>query len=256
MGTPTDLLQALVAALASISLLMAFLILHKVRKMHIAMFTLLEDAAATRNGTTALFSQLQALFALEKKLGLTEPLPPLRGWAGSPDFLLTVADTVLTRKPGIVVECSSGSSTLVIARCLQLLGKGHVFSLEHDETFGNETTDLLKLHNVTEWATVLHAPLVKQGNDTVWYNENVLPDQLGPIDLLVVDGPPADIAPLARLPALPKLLPLLAKKAVVVLDDAARTAEIEIVRRWLEDAPEFRYRYLHHEKGCVILERP
>jgi hypothetical protein len=54
------------------------------------------------------------------------------------------------------------------------------------------------------------------------------------VDLLLVDGPPADTADkvLARYPALPALHGRLARGATVVLDDVERPGEQEVLRRW------------------------
>ena len=73
-----------------------------------------------------------------------------------------------------------------------------------------------------------------------WYDEAALADGLrealqgDPIDLLVVDGPPAHAVGhgLARYPALPALEDRLAPGATVVLDDAERPGEQEVLRRW------------------------
>jgi len=235
--------------------LACILIFHKLGKILLATQQVKDDVTATRRECMALFPQLHALAALEKKLDLPQPLPPMRGWAGSPDFLLTVADAILSRKPGTVVECSSGVSTLVAARCLQLNNSGHVYSLEHDKSYGEKTEKMLQQYGLEEWATILHAPLIPRNGETPWYDDNALPENLEPIEVLVVDGPPYDTAPLARLPALPRMLPRMAKSAVVILDDAAREAEREIVRRWRQLAPDFSVNYLHHEKGCAVLER-
>ncbi len=59
-------------------------------------------------------------------------LPPTRGIAASPDFLLCIADHLRTAKPDVVAECGAGVTTLVIARCLQLNGYGKLFSIEND----------------------------------------------------------------------------------------------------------------------------
>lgn len=230
-------------------------ILRKTTRIHRATFQLLADTKVIRHESSVLFAQLQALARLESKLGLPEPLPPMRGWAGSPDFLLTVADQILQRKPLTVVECSSGVSTVVIARCMQMIGTGHVYSLEHDEVYASQTLALLHNYGLTEWATVLYAPLVADGGDTLWYDDSVLPSSIGSIQALIVDGPPMDTAPLARLPALPRLITRMADTSIIILDDAARDAEQEIVRRWIEMAPEYRANYLHHEKGCMVLVR-
>lgn len=142
------------------------LVLHKTRRVHLATYALLEDVAHTRRESAALFGQIQALLALERKLGLSEALPPMRGWAGSPDFLLVVANQVLTRKPQTVMECSSGVSTLVVARCLQMNGNGHVYSLEHDSDYAGKTRKLLDQYGLTDWATVLDAPLQTKYTET------------------------------------------------------------------------------------------
>lgn len=74
-----------------------------------------------------------------------------------------------------------------------------------------------------------------------------------PIDLLVVDGPPEQTAPLAREPALPRLLPRMATRWTVLLDDADRPDETEIVRRWLTLAPRSRLSRPPAEKGLAVL---
>lgn len=230
------------------------LLLHKTRQIHLATYKILDDTTFTRQEASVLFAQIQALFALERKLGMSEALPPMRGWAASPDFLMVVADEILTRKPQTVMECSSGVSTLVAARCLQLNGSGHVYSLEHEIHYANKTRDLLNKYGLTEWASVLDAPLQTKHTETPWYSEEAIPENLAPIDLLVVDGPPASTAPLARFPALPRLLPRMAKDALVILDDADRDDEQEMIRQWILRTPELRQTNRFCEKGCVVIQ--
>lgn len=230
------------------------LVLHKTRRVHLATYRLRDDVAATRREASALFGQIQALLALERKLGLTEALPPMRGWAGSPDFLLVVAEEVLARKPQTVMECSSGVSTLVVARCLQMNGAGHVYSLEHEPDYANKTRRLLGRYGLADWATVLDAPLQTKHTDTPWYVEEAIPADLAPVEILIVDGPPSQTAPLARFPALPRLLPRLANDALIILDDADREDEREMVRRWKQQFPELRETEVSCEKGCVMIK--
>jgi predicted O-methyltransferase YrrM len=243
----------LAVILISLVVLMTF-VLHKIRKVHLAIYILLNDAAVTRRETESLFAQIQALLALERKLGLIEALPPMRGWAGSPDFLLIVADEILARKPQTVMECSSGVSTLVVARCLQMNGAGHVYSLEHNPDYAGKTRKLLDKYDLVEWATVLDAPLQTKHTGAPWYDEEVIPKDLAPIEILIVDGPPSQTAPLARFPALPRLLPRMAKDAIVIVDDADREDEQEIVKRWKQLFPELRQTGVNCEKGCVLIE--
>lgn len=243
---------ALIVALIII-ITMVLLMLQKIKKIHLATYQLLDDTAHTRSETSALFSQIQALFALERKLALTDALPLMRGWAGSPDFLLQVANEVIDNKPRIVMECSSGVSTLVIARCLQLNGMGHVYSLEHESDYAEKTRHLLRKHGLTEWASVLNAPLQTMHTETPWYAETSIPPDLPPIDMLVVDGPPTSVAKLARFPAVPRLMPRMSKRAVVMVDDADRDDEREMVRRWKELYPQLKDTYLPCEKGLLVL---
>jgi predicted O-methyltransferase YrrM len=234
-------------------LVLMVLVLHKTRKIGLATYTLLDDAAHTRRETETLFAQIQALLALERKLGLAEALPPMRGWAGSPDFLLIVADEILAHKPRTVMECSSGVSTLVVARCLQINGKGHVYSLEHALDYAKKTRKLLDKFGLAQWATVIDAPLQTNHTDTPWYAEEAIPKDLAPIEVLIVDGPPASTAPLARFPALPRLLPRMADHFVVIIDDANRDDEVEIVKRWKHQFPHLQETKIPCEKGLVLL---
>lgn len=241
------LLAAILAALA--------LLFHKVRRIHVATFELMENTRVARRETESLFAQLQCLFALERTLGLDKPLPPMRGWAGSPDFLLNVARQALTRQPKVVVECSSGVSTLVLARCLQLNRGGHVFSLEHEPLYAAKTRALLREHGVDSWATVLDAPLSERNTPTPWYSEESWPDALVNVDLLVVDGPPESTAPMARYPALPRLLPRMSTAFVVIVDDADRPDETEMVSQWVHQIPGLVATRVSAEKGLALLER-
>ncbi len=238
----------------SLAVCLLVVVLQKVRKIRLATYTLLDDTSNTRRETEALFAQIQALLALERKLGLAEALPPMRGWAGSPDFLLKVAEEALARKPRTVMECSSGVSTLVVARCLQINGAGHVYSLEHDPEFAGKTRKLLDRYGLTDWATVVDAPLQTKHTGTPWYAEEAIPHDLAPIEMLIVDGPPASTAALARFPALPRLMPRMADHFIVLVDDANRDDEIEILKQWQHLFPHLQQSNAHCEKGLVLLE--
>ena len=227
--------------------------IYKIRKIHLATYSLQEDVSASRREIEVLFSQIQALLALERKLMLSEALPAMRGWAGSPDFLLVVADEVLDRKPSCVMECSSGISTLVVARCLQMIGSGHVFSLEHDLEYAEKTRSLLERYGLADWATVIHAPLQKKSNETPWYSEEAIPFNLPAIEMLIVDGPPHSTGALARFPALPRLMSRLSEKCIIILDDASRKDEVEMVEKWKELVPQLTINQRFCEKGLVLL---
>lgn len=246
--------STIVVLLCAVLALLA-LLLHKVLRIHAASFELLAHAEVTRAEAQSLFAQLQALSALERLLGLDLPLPPMRGWAGSPDFLLFLARRMLETKPNVVVECSSGVSTVVAARCLQRMGVGHVYSLEHDAAYAEKTRRLLGEYGLQSWATVLDAPLTTQPGSTPWYADGVLPADLSPIDLLVVDGPPAATAPMARYPALPRLIDRMAPAFAILVDDADRADERAMLERWRREIPGIQLTRIAAEKGLALVQR-
>lgn len=202
------------------------------------------------------YRQVEGLHALYATLNPGLGLPALRGWAGSPDFLAELARRVLDRKPDIVVECSSGTSTLVIASCLQRIGKGHVYSLEHDAHYAEHTTRLLKEHGVETFATVITSPLHEMqagSRKGFWYSElEAIPETL---QMVVVDGPPGTVSKLARYPAGPILIPRLEPGGLMLLDDADREDEREMVKIWQTEIPGLSVTRLDAEKGLVAIER-
>lgn len=52
---------------------------------------------------------------LEKLLGLSKALPVTDNWSAAADFLKIISNLCLERKPKVIVECSSGTSSLVLA---------------------------------------------------------------------------------------------------------------------------------------------
>jgi predicted O-methyltransferase YrrM len=245
---------ALFSAVMAI-LLLALVLLHKLRNVHLLLYRMLHRAAGEHDGQ---FRQLEALHGLYVELNLKRSLPPTRGWAGSPDFLLELARHAQAARPQIVVECSSGVSTVVLARRLQLNGAGKLYSLEHDSAYARKTRALLLRHGLQDWAQVLDAPLIHHpldGEDWPWYDLALLPPGAA-IDMLVIDGPPRATRTLARYPAGPLLFPRLAPGGAVFLDDALRPDEQAALARWQSEFPGLQQSALACEKGCAVLTAP
>jgi hypothetical protein len=76
---------------------------------------------------------------------------------------------------------------------------------------------------------------------------------LPPIDMLIVDGPPKHTQKWARYPALPLLVERLGSKALILCDDADRRDERETVDRWLHEFPCLHQEHLETEKGALLL---
>jgi predicted O-methyltransferase YrrM len=194
------------------------------------------------------YQQFEALEQLLPLLKLTAPLPPSRGWAASPDFLLSLYEISKRSKPRVVVELGSGVSTLVLAKS----GAKKIVSLDHSIEYGEQTRSMLKDHRV-RGVEIRIGDLEIYPAGHSWYSKASLKG-LEKIDLLVIDGPPSATNPDARFPALENLLPLLSPKATIILDDANRADERKLADAFLAAMPNHRLRFLHHEKGTAIIE--
>lgn len=207
-----------------------------------------------------IYSQLEALTWLSQALTLSGSLPPLRGWAASPDVLLRLHEHIRFAKPKVVVECGSGSSTLVIADALRQNGEGILVSLEHSPKFGGQTQALLEREGLAQWVDLRIAdlepwagPHLNSGTEEAlkWYATASL-SGVRDIDLLFVDGPPGATCKYARYPALPAFFDRLAQGAEVWLDDTVRREETEIGKEWAEKYS-FDLEFCALEKGLGVL---
>lgn len=202
------------------------------------------------------YRQIESLFSIFSLIKLRYPLPPMRGWAISPDFTKLVIASVQEQKPKLVVEMGSGVSTLVIGYCLQALGQGKVASLEHDEIYSGVSKNQVLNHSLQDVATVIYAPLKDMTirNETwLWYDPRFLQDLEQKIDMLVIDGPPGDLQKLSRYPALPLLFEALSDDVVVLMDDSDRQDEQEIINRWKQEFSFLSVESVPTEKGACVL---
>lgn len=206
---------------------------------------------------TRLLRDAEDLIALSVVLAPTQPFPRLGGWALGPDSARFVVESVLSSKPDHVIECGSGTSTVLIALALEKIGAGRLSTLEHDLDYLRKTERLLVDNGLDSRVELVHAPLgpVEVENTTVdWYR---LPDRWlegKQFDLVLVDGPPST-ENMDRYPALPVLRRNLSARAIMIVDDASRDEEEEIVKLWEQRYPEFRVEFLPHSKGTAIVSR-
>ncbi|VXB53993.1 class I SAM-dependent methyltransferase [Aeromicrobium sp. 9AM] len=204
------------------------------------------------------FEQVQATLNLFEMVEIKAAIPPMRGWAVSPDALVVLVQELVDERPTLVVECGSGISTLFLALAARQNDiDTRIVALDHEEDYAAKTNQLLARHGVGDIAEARHAPLVDvPGADGVqqWYDPAKL-DDLDGIGLLFVDGPPAPTARLARFPALPQTWDRLAPRTSVVLDDMIRPAEQEVVKLWQAAHPELEHEHLRTEKGTDFLRR-
>lgn len=200
-----------------------------------------------------ILQELEALLRLRDEYPLRFESPLLWNFALSPRGMWQVLTLVRERQPSTIVELGSGLSTLYLSRAADQ-PSSVIYSLEHAIEYLEATRHLLEAHDATENVQLIHAPLVDTdigGRTYSWYS---LSDHLpATIDLLLVDGPPGSSGPLARLPALERLVDRLQPGAVIVLDDTHRDDEREIARSWIRDFDLRRHHSLTPRQ--VVLER-
>jgi len=181
-------------------------------------------------------SELDALLQVHRRLRLDDPLPLMGGWALSPRGMLQALELAENPEVSLVVECGSGTSTLFLARVLQLRAAGRLVALEHLPEYAEKTMVALKEHDLDEFAEVRLAPLEEVSVDDtsyLWYSRSAFAD-LDKIDLVIVDGPPESTGTWARYPAFPLLQGALNESAVILVDDMGRGDERSMVDAWLQ----------------------
>ena len=192
--------------------------------------------------------------SIKHRLKLDQELPYTKNWSAAADFLEIIINHCLQKKPDIIVECSSGLTSLVLARSCQLNDHGQVYSLENGEEYVAKTKQQLASSGLEQYAKVIHAPLEPKNinnHDFMWYSTDNLPELT--IDMLVIDGPPGFIQKHSRFPALPLLYEQFADYCVIFLDDASRDDEKAIIDMWLKAYPDLTHEYIETERGCSKL---
>ncbi|HSE07173.1 MAG TPA: class I SAM-dependent methyltransferase [Nocardioidaceae bacterium] len=164
-------------------------------------------------------------------------MPSTQGWATAPTTLQALIRLVLERRPNTVLECGSGSSSVWLGYALQRIGHGRCVSLEHLPQYAEATRAMLRQHGLEDVVEVRLAPLTQVDHPELtsylWYDTAAVSD-LDDIGLVFVDGPPGDLAPLARFPAFPLLRERCTEDAVFLLDDTQRPDESAISAQWMK----------------------
>lgn len=200
------------------------------------------------------YSQIEALFSISQVIRLNAPLPPMRGWAASPDFLLLMIKILRERRPKLTVELGSGVSSLIAGYVVQEWG-GRVLSVEHSEDFAKLSRGEIKKHGLGESVTICWAPLKDislGGRNYLWYDLTKIDNKIG-VEVLIVDGPPGNLQKLSRYPALPLLRDRLIRDSLILMDDADREDERKILKLWLSEANGAECDLVATEKGAAVL---
>lgn len=185
---------------------------------------------------------------------------PLGEWAVGPESLNFLQRLIERTSPALVLELGSGLSTVCLTRyALDVVGpqagQPLVISIEQDRSQAERTCLLLDQEGLSAHARVAVAPLVRQrvlDVDTTCFSMREITaalEQRSP-ELVFIDGPSGP--PGIRLATLPSVLHRLNEEAWFVLDDAFRSAEIAIGRRWANMPAISVHGVAFVEKGLLI----
>ena len=181
-----------------------------------------------------LFSQFEALEEIKRIFPYATYIPPTRGWAASPDFLLKLIELIFLYKPKNVIELGSGVSTIIIGLALNKISEAKLVSLDHEEEYAIKTNGLIELNGLGRKIKVNYSPLNSykiEDSNWLWYDTNSIKSQAN-IDFIIVDGPPRKLQEKSRFPALPILFEKLSRESTIILDDSNRDNEIEVIESW------------------------
>ncbi|GAA5520574.1 class I SAM-dependent methyltransferase [Aliifodinibius salicampi] len=200
-----------------------------------AIFLALEYKVETRIRDAEI--ELKATVGLANYTNINLPLN-WGDYAITAHFLDRLVKEIHRNKPALILECGSGTSTMVAASCLKEMGQGKVVSLDHLDQYARKTRDFLRLEGLEKHAEVVTAPLTEYELDSgmfQWYGNGYEGHIDRSIDMLVVDGPPGRLQSLSRYPTVPLLRNSLADEVVIMLDDGNRSDEKKIAKKWADE---------------------
>ncbi len=202
------------------------------------------------------YDRLESLFSLYRDLRFEKALPALRHHSESPEFLREVVNEIQMRKPEQVLELGGGVSTLVFARALQKIGKGHITTVEHEPFYAQQLRKWLREYHLDKWVTVVEAELSDYSIENTkyrWYTMNDIPVQA--FDIIVADGRMAKESRCGRYPTLPLLQNRLNDKSIVIVENVDDVNEREVLIRWSYDFPQYEQQLRAAGASCTVFER-
>jgi len=148
------------------------------------------------------------------------------GYAANLDYLEEIAKRAVSAD-GPILECGSGATTILLG-VLCASRQIEVWSLEHSNEWRARIVELLERSGITG-SRVCSAPLVEHG-EFDWYDPP-LAKMPKSFSLVICDGPPGSTKG-GRYGLLPIMNDRLPRGSYVLVDDASRPAESEMVERW------------------------
>lgn len=152
------------------------------------------------------------------------------GYAANLEYLEAVAKHSVNT-PGPILECGSGATTILLGI---LCGQQNieVWSLENSPEWQERVTNVLASNGISA-VHVCASPLIEYA-EFVWYDPPLarMPKQFS---LVICDGPPGDTKG-GRYGLLPVMGDRVPPGSTILLDDAGRPGELELIRKWESEA--------------------
>ena len=151
------------------------------------------------------------------------------GYSANLEYLETVARLSVDAR-GPILECGTGATTILLA-ILSERRDIEVWSLEHSVEWKTRIAQVLA-HNGIGPARICWSPLIEYG-EFDWYEPPLaqLPNEFS---LAICDGPPGSTKG-GRYGLLPVMGNRLPAGSTILLDDATRPGELEVLKRWQQE---------------------
>lgn len=193
------------------------------------------NAAVARDRN--LYQQVVSYLDLRAMLGIEGEIPPLRGFAISPDMGVFMLRLLRKLRPASILELGSGFSSVLLGHhCAKMAG--HVVSLDHDPAYVARSTELIAAWGLGEQVETVLAPIenqrVRDSRAVPFYSAERVRATGRRFDFVFVDGPPLALGPRVRGGFLPLFGEFLEPGCHILLDDYYRKGEQEVVSNWVE----------------------
>jgi predicted O-methyltransferase YrrM len=177
--------------------------------------------------------------SIEQQLNLKYPIV-WSDFAIEEKFANYLINLIFLEKPLNIIELGSGLSTLLILKAAEKIGYTPNFiSFDSDEYFLSETKNRLDSESILESSVkLIFSPIVDIDlfdKRYKWYSIHGNNINLDKLDLIVIDGPVGTLCKNSRYPALHFFKKYIKKGTIVILDDANRLDEKEIVELWRKE---------------------
>ena len=177
------------------------------------------------------------------------PYLPFNGGALRPICMAYILNEIIINQREMVIEFGSGLSTIVMARLIKKNKLNtRVISIEHNANWASILQSYLENEDLQEFVKIVTVNLKEIETPlgmVKWYDYDTFLPEISnkKFDLIIIDGPPADREEIkySRFPALFKLENNLAGDFCLILDDANRKGEKELVKYFRDRNETFKY---------------